>query len=104
MSLPFPTSQGELIRAARADSTQTEFARTLGVDRSCLSRYESEALGAPTSVINACLRKVAHLSQIKNGDPRGLQRSILLARELMTELDSVAGYAVKTPSEKSKKQ
>lgn len=101
MTIPFPTSQRELIRAARANSTQSEFARSLGVDRSCLSRYENEALGAPTSVINACLRKVAQLSQIKDGDSPSLQRSISLAQELMIELETVAGSRAKAPSEKS---
>src|SRR2546427_3123093 len=48
----FPTRQSELIRQARGQRTQAEFAKLLGVDRSCLSRYEREQLGAPTSVIN----------------------------------------------------
>lgn len=104
MTIHFPTSQRELIRAARANSTQSEFARSLGVDRSCLSRYENEALGAPTSVINACLRKVAQLSQIKDGDSPSLQRSISLAQELMIELETVAGSGAKAPSEKSANQ
>jgi len=47
--------------AARGASTQAEFAKRLGVDRSCLSRYESEQLGAPTSVVNYCLKAVAEL-------------------------------------------
>lgn len=54
-----PRSQGELIRLIRGTQTQTEFAKVLGVDRTCLSRYEREALGAPTSVINYCLEQLA---------------------------------------------
>lgn len=55
-----PLSQAELIRAARGQRSQAEFARLMGVDRSCLSRYEREALGAPPSVITYCLREVGH--------------------------------------------
>jgi hypothetical protein len=36
-----------------------EFAKVLGVERSCLSRYESEQLGAPTKVLNYCLSAIA---------------------------------------------
>lgn len=54
-----PTSQGELIRTVRGKQSQSEFAKTLGCDRSCLSRYENESLGAPTSVINFCLKAIA---------------------------------------------
>lgn len=56
-----PTSQRELLIAARGPSTQADFAKRLGVNRSCLSRYESEQLGAPTSVLNYCLKAVAEL-------------------------------------------
>lgn len=54
-----PRSQGELIRTVRGKRSQSEFARMLGCDRSCLSRYENESLGAPTSVINFCLKAIA---------------------------------------------
>jgi len=57
----FPTSQRELLIAARGTATQAEFAKRLSVDRSCLSRYEREQLGAPTSVLNYCLKVVAEL-------------------------------------------
>lgn len=54
-----PTSQGELIKLARGERTQAAFAKELGVDRTCMSRYESEKLGAPTKVLNHCLRAIA---------------------------------------------
>lgn len=57
--LAFPTTQGQLIKQARGARTQTAFARDLNVSRSCLSRYESEDLGAPTNVINHCLSAIA---------------------------------------------
>jgi hypothetical protein len=55
----YPSSQGELIRRARGEQPQSAFAKELGVDRTCLSRYESEKLGAPTKVLNHCLRAIA---------------------------------------------
>jgi hypothetical protein len=66
MTTTFPTSQGELLAAARGAATQAEFAKQLGVDRTCLSRYEREQLGAPTAVLNYCLKVVAdRLSDIE---------------------------------------
>lgn len=65
-----PQSQGELIRTVRGQRSQSEFARTLGCDRSCLSRYENESLGAPTSVINFCLKAIAQ--EIPEQPPMGL--------------------------------
>lgn len=55
----FPTRQRDLLLAARGSATQASFARQLGVDRSCLSRYEQEKLGAPVVVLNECLRLLA---------------------------------------------
>jgi DNA-binding XRE family transcriptional regulator len=86
----FPLTQGELIRVARAEMSQAAFARLLGVDRSCLSRYESEVLGAPTLVINACLRKVAQTHQAAGSEQTVLHRSLKLARELVNELETVS--------------
>lgn len=89
---PFPASQGELIKRVRGGRTQTEFARELKVSRSCLSRYESEQLGAPTGVLNHCLRAIA--AQLAGGadDPRDpLQRALQLSRDMTRELEQVAG-------------
>jgi hypothetical protein len=55
----FPTSQRELIRTARGQHSQAEFATLLGVERSSLSRYENEKIGAPVAVLNYCLDRVA---------------------------------------------
>ena len=86
----FPTSQGELIRAARADVTQADFAKRLGIDRTCLSRYENEILSAPTAVLNACLRAVAE--RVTGGRAPGteLQRALLHARQTVAELEAAA--------------
>jgi DNA-binding XRE family transcriptional regulator len=95
----YPTSQGELIRSARASATQAEFARFLGVDRSCLSRYESEVLGAPAAVINACLQKIALQLKTSGIGPTALRRSLTLARELIAELETASEIHVPTSSE-----
>jgi hypothetical protein len=58
-STSYPHSQKELLRLARGEATQKEFASRLKVDKSCLSRYEGEKLGAPVRVINDCLQIVA---------------------------------------------
>lgn len=50
--------------------TKSAFACLLGVHRSCLTRYESEELGAPPKVINDCLRAIAaHLNPISSARP-----------------------------------
>lgn len=57
-----------MIRRARGQKRQAAFAKELGVDRTCLSRYESEKLGAPTKVLNYCLRAIAaHTEQGGDG-------------------------------------
>lgn len=59
MQRAFPNSQHQLLLAARGERSQAEFARVLGVNRSSLSRYENEVLGAPVAVINYCLSVIA---------------------------------------------
>lgn len=86
-----PSSQAELIRLARGSRSQAEFARVLGVDRSCLSRYEREVLGAPPSVITACLRTV--VQQLHAADPGtpNLSEALLNAREVVSALERATG-------------
>lgn len=83
----YPTSQAELVRAARGDRTQAEFAELLGCDRSCLSRYEREQLGAPPAVINQCLRIVAMTAVASGGRPKPYERALLQARRVVAELE-----------------
>lgn len=83
----YPTSQGELIRAARGTRTQAEFAELLGCDRSCLSRYEREQLGASPSVIGQCLRLVAASMVDANIKPNPHARALQQARRLVAELE-----------------
>jgi len=88
-SFRFPISQGELIRTARAGATQAAFAKLLGVDRSCLSRYESEALGAPTSVLNHCLKVVALQAAKVTEQDTDLQRALRHAQGTVTALEAL---------------
>src|SRR5688572_22208946 len=80
-----PRSQGELIRLARGERTKATFARELGVDRTCMSRYESEKLGAPTHVLNHCLRAIAARSEAA-GAGGGLDVALTLARQTVEAL------------------
>ncbi len=82
-----PQSQGELIRSVRGKRSQSDFARELDCDRSCLSRYENESLGAPTTVINYCLKAISH--QLPQQGAMGLPIDVALrhAKEVVTALE-----------------
>ncbi|XHS79313.1 transcriptional regulator [Burkholderiaceae bacterium UC74_6] len=86
----FPVTQGELIKRVRADQTQVAFARTLEVSRSCLSRYESEQLGAPTEVINYCLRAIAAQLSGQSAEANPLERALQLSRDTTRHLEHAA--------------
>lgn len=83
----FPTSQAELLKAARGGDTQAAFARKLGVNKSSLSRYESEKIGAPTSVLNYCLQAVAN--QMHGSQTSAVQRALDLVRRAAQTLERV---------------
>lgn len=85
--IEFPASQAELIRMARGIRSQAEFANELGVDRSCLSRYEREILGAPPSVITRCLREVVQQLHTADAAAAPLYRVLANAREVVTGLE-----------------
>jgi hypothetical protein len=101
-----PTSQSELLRRARGALSQAAFARQLGVDRTCLCRYESEALGAPTAVLNKCLRILAAGEQDSSKlavDPAALSRALTLSRELTLALeDALSAQDHQTPTSRSR--
>ncbi len=91
MQIPsFPTTQGALIRAVRGSATQAEFAKRVGVDRSCLSRYEREELGAPTALINYCLRAMAGRAPQEVESATALQRALSHAQQVISELEAMA--------------
>lgn len=85
----FPTSQAELIKMARGTRTQAQFAAALGVDRTCLSKYESEKLGAPASVISYCLRAIAPLDKMPSGESM-LRRALWSARQTLSTLEELS--------------
>jgi hypothetical protein len=85
----FPTNQADLIRSARGGRSQAEFARALGVDRSCLSRYEREVLGAPPSVINHCLAEISRLAGQRGAEPPSFDSALSSARELVRVLEQI---------------
>lgn len=91
----FPTSQGELIKQARGSRTQAEFAKVLGVDRSCLSRYERELLGAPTTVINHCLCAIAAQmgGLLEETDP--VRRALRLTIDATRELQAATAHSMR---------
>lgn len=45
----------ELVRAARNDLNQAEFARMLGVKQSTVSRYERGRASPPTKIVDRCM-------------------------------------------------
>jgi hypothetical protein len=86
-----PRTQGELIRWARGNSTQAEFAVAHRVDKSTLSRYESEKLGAPTRLINDCLSQLADFLMANPGAADGLKGALDNARKTVALLEGLAG-------------
>jgi DNA-binding XRE family transcriptional regulator len=89
MAFSFPTSQGELIRAARGERTQAVFAVEVGVNRSCLSRYEKETLGAPTKLLNYCLRAVAQQLEDDGASEGGLRKALRHIHHAVDELEAL---------------
>ncbi len=87
MTVQFPTSQGELIKRARGEKTQSAFAKELGVDRTCLSRYESENLGASTKVLNYCLRAIAAHAGQSDGGGRPVEQALEHVRQAVDFLE-----------------
>lgn len=86
----YPTSQAELIRTARGARTQAEFAEFLGCDRSCLSRYEREQLGASPAVIGQCLQIVAMSQRGSDGRRSPYEVALKRARLVVDELERLA--------------
>lgn len=93
-----PRSQGELIRKVRAQRTQMEFAQTLGVERSCLSRYESEALGAPASVINYCLNELAEAAEMSVNQNWPIDQALQYAKATVQALERIGVHAASNSS------
>ena len=86
-----PETQGDLIRWARGTSTQAAFAAARGINKSCLSRYESGKLGAPTALINYCLRQLAQALSSSSHPYPGLDSALQSARKTVSLLEGAAG-------------
>jgi hypothetical protein len=89
MMQSFPTSQGKLIKAVRGERTQAAFAEEVGVDRSCLSRYEKETLGAPTKLLNYCLQAVAMQLGGEGASGVGLRKALHHMHQAVDELEAL---------------
>jgi len=85
---------------ARGVQTQAQFAAALGVDRTCLSKYESEKLGAPASVISYCLRAIAPRDTTLSGESV-LRRALWSARQTLSTLEELS--EVSPPNGKAKR-
>jgi hypothetical protein len=83
----FPKSQSELIRRVRGNRSQAAFARELGCDRSCLSRYENESLGAPTTVISYCLKAISEEEPEPSGLGSPIDGALRHAKEVVATLE-----------------
>jgi len=88
----FPTSQRELLSEVRGERTKTDFAVELGIDRTTLSRYESEELGASTKVLNHCLRAIAaRTGQASDGESHGtVAQALSLTKRAVGLLEQAA--------------
>jgi DNA-binding XRE family transcriptional regulator len=99
-SLSFPTTQRELLLQARGKRSQAAFAEELEVDRTCLSRYENEKLGAPTTVINHCLGAIAAQLQGAELSESPIDRALRHSRTVVRELEQAADSKKVRPATK----
>ncbi|MBO7752272.1 helix-turn-helix transcriptional regulator [Burkholderia gladioli] len=86
-----PRSQGELLRWARGTNTQADFAATTGVSKSALSRYEREQLGAPVSLINYCLARMAEALSEQSHTENALEGALENAKRTVLLLEGLTG-------------
>lgn len=101
--IQLPRSQGDLLKTVRGKRSQAEFARVLGCDRSCLSRYEREALGAPTGVINFCLTAFATGSANPASEAEPLAQALNHTRRAVVALEAIAASQASSSRCKSSK-
>ena len=86
---------------ARGTQTQAQFAAALGVDRTCLSKYESEKLGAPAHVISYCLRAIAPSDRAPPSSDSMLRRALWSARQTLSTLEELSESTPSRAKEKS---
>ena len=59
MALQLPTSLSEVVRLARGQRAQKDFASELGIKQPQLSRYENGRQEPPAEVLNKCLKLIS---------------------------------------------
>lgn len=79
------------MRWARGDATQADFAALAGVNKSSLSRYETEKLGAPTRLINYCLARLAEAVSEHSHTESPLESALENAKRTVQLLEELKG-------------
>jgi transcriptional regulator with XRE-family HTH domain len=94
----FPVDQRELIRLARGEMSQADFARLAGVGRTALCKYERQTRGVPLKFLNYCLKVVA--SQLDSHAMRSERATTALAhaRHTVNELEALAADMADGPT------
>ena len=90
MATGFPSNQCELIRAARGEMTQAEFAQLAGVGRTALCKYERQTLGVPPGFLNFCLEVVAKQLGSAGVPQERAKTALAHARQTVQELEKLA--------------
>ena len=93
----FPNDQRELIRLARGDMKQAEFARLAGVGRTALCKYEKQTRGVPLEFLNYCLKLVASQLEARAMRSERAKTALAHARRTVTELEALAKDDGATP-------
>lgn len=86
----FPVDQRELIRLARGEMSQAEFARLAGVGRTALCKYERQTRGVPLEFLNYCLNLVAGRLAPSAMRSERAKTALELARHTVNELEALA--------------
>jgi hypothetical protein len=86
----FPSDQRQLVRLARGDMSQADFARLAGIGRTALCKYERQTRGVPLKFLNYCLQVVA--KQLDPASIRSARAKTALehARHTVNELEALA--------------
>lgn len=86
----FPVDQRDLIRLARGDMSQADFARLAGVGRTALCKYERQTRGVPLDFLNYCLKVVANKLDARAMRSDRAKLALAHARHAVAELECLA--------------
>ncbi len=87
LNFSLPKTYGEQIQHDRGSLTQAGVPRNLGVERSCLSRYEREKLGVPVKVLNYCIGARAGQINASLEPIQNIEQAQAHARQTMSLLE-----------------